>query len=207
MTAARCPAVACPAVVLPAARFRRASARWALRNAAPGSPEGWEQPVSLSSPVGVTLRERRLRLLSRPDANSGPPARVSGVARRSASDAVLWPLRRSWLQRVGSKSCSLFSRGRACAVCRDSAGCADVSTGASASRGWRREQPTAVRPTRCWPAVPSDWPGGEDDRELLPGFAVAGVEDHMPGAGVDPDQPGDLTADAGFFESPAPPCL
>jgi hypothetical protein len=48
MTAARCPAVARPAVVLPAARFHRASARWALRNAAPGSPEGREQPVSLS---------------------------------------------------------------------------------------------------------------------------------------------------------------
>ena len=32
---------------------------------------------------------------------------------------------------------------------------------------------------------PASGPGGQDDGELLPCLAVAGVEDHVPGVGVD----------------------
>jgi hypothetical protein len=41
--------------------------------------------------------------------------------------------------------------------------------------------------------------GGQDDGEFLAYLAVAGVEDHVPGVGVDPGQAGDLAFDAGFF--------
>ena len=41
--------------------------------------------------------------------------------------------------------------------------------------------------------------GGEDDGELLAALAVAGVEDPVPGVGVDADQSGDLAGDPGFL--------
>ena len=41
--------------------------------------------------------------------------------------------------------------------------------------------------------------GGQDDGELLADLAVAGIEDHVPGVGVDAGQPGDLAGEAGFL--------
>lgn len=41
--------------------------------------------------------------------------------------------------------------------------------------------------------------GGQDDGELLPDFAVAGVEDHVLRVNVDADQPGDLALNTGLF--------
>jgi hypothetical protein len=48
--------------------------------------------------------------------------------------------------------------------------------------------------------VSSQWAGGEDDGELLPCLAVAGVEDHVLGVGVDPHDAGDRAVDVGFLE-------
>src|SRR4051794_19715153 len=45
----------------------------------------------------------------------------------------------------------------------------------------------------------TDWTGGDQDAELLPGFAVARVEGDMRGVGVDPDETGYLAVDSGLF--------
>jgi hypothetical protein len=41
---------------------------------------------------------------------------------------------------------------------------------------------------------------GSIDRGLLPCLAIAGVEDHVPGVGVDSRDPGDLALDPGLLE-------
>jgi hypothetical protein len=41
--------------------------------------------------------------------------------------------------------------------------------------------------------------GGQDNGELLPDFAVAGVEDYVLRIGIDADQPRDLAVNTGFF--------
>jgi hypothetical protein len=41
---------------------------------------------------------------------------------------------------------------------------------------------------------------GEHDGEFLAHLAVGRVKDHVPGIGVDADNPGDLAFDAGFLE-------
>jgi hypothetical protein len=90
MTAARCQAVARPAVVLPAARFHRASRTVGASQRGSGfSRRAGAASLLIPHLLASRCGGRRLRMLSRPDANSGAPARVSGVARRSASDAVL----------------------------------------------------------------------------------------------------------------------
>jgi hypothetical protein len=90
MTAARCPTVARPAVgpaggtIPPCLRTVGAPQRGSGFSRRAGAAS-----LLIPHPLAARCGERRLRILSRPDANSGPPARVSGVARRSASDAVL----------------------------------------------------------------------------------------------------------------------
>ena len=46
----------------------------------------------------------------------------------------------------------------------------------------------------AWRGDSRDWPSGQDDGELLAGLAVAGVQDHVQGIGVDADRAGDLAA-------------
>jgi hypothetical protein len=47
--------------------------------------------------------------------------------------------------------------------------------------------------------LPAERAGGQDDGELLAGFAITGVEDDVPGVGVDAGDPSDLAFDSGFL--------
>ena len=51
----------------------------------------------------------------------------------------------------------------------------------------------------AWCRLAAQRSGGKDDGKLLAGFAVAGVEDHVLGVGVDSDDSGNLAFDAGLF--------
>ena len=172
---------------------------------------------------------RRADLLRHDHRPSGPAHdRSSSVWLRSATDTgqITWspgpwpgqpPELAAAVARVARKLAGLL-RCAAATVRRSRSGwgvLAEVGAGRGARRNAGRAAASTgpsdnCRPRRAAPSGPprsrllgrrlaADRAGGQNDGELLADLTVAGVEDHVPGIGVDAGDASDLAVDAGFF--------